>query len=123
MTTVKIDFAQTEEYERCLKEGNVKVGERVHNVVQFEPKQRVIQCYRCFKFGHVAKLCSRQEQRCNLCSKNHNEQNCMFWQDKNCDRFKCSNCGGKHESLDRKCPSYKKVVDKIRAQSNNLHNG
>ena len=40
MTTVKIDFAQTEEYERCLKEGNVKVGERVHNVVQFEPKQR-----------------------------------------------------------------------------------
>ena len=123
MTTVKVDFAQTDGYERCLQEGNLKVGERVHNVVQFEPKQRVIQCYRCFKFGHVAKLCSRQEQRCNLCSKNHSEQNCMFWQDKNCDRCKCSNCGGKHESLDRKCPSYKKVVDKIRAQSNNIYNG
>lgn len=58
----------------------------------------VTQCLRCWRFGHIAKMCASIKEVCPKCSKAH----------PNCDTtvFKCNNCSGKHMSLSRTCPVY-----------------
>lgn len=58
----------------------------------------VTQCSRCWRFGHIAKMCASVKEVCPKCCKAH----------PNCDTtvFKCNNCSGKHMSLSRTCPVY-----------------
>lgn len=58
----------------------------------------VIQCYRCYRYGHLAKFCKR-EKLCVVCGKE--------WHG-HCDHPKvCANCGKGHRANNRKCEYYK----------------
>lgn len=58
----------------------------------------VTQCSRCWRFGHMVKMCPSIKIICPKCGGHH----------ANCDTnsFKCVNCSGKHISLDKACPVY-----------------
>ncbi|XP_072929999.1 uncharacterized protein [Epargyreus clarus] len=60
----------------------------------------VTQCSRCWRFGHVAKMCPSNKIICPKCSKTH----------ANCDSndYKCVNCSGNHMALSKTCPIYGK---------------
>lgn len=60
----------------------------------------VTQCSRCWRFGHVAKMCPSNKIICPKCGKAH----------ANCDNnnYKCVNCSGKHMALSKACPLYEK---------------
>lgn len=58
----------------------------------------VMQCYRCMKFNHTAKVCKNQ-QVCSVCSGDHQYKDCT-----NEDNIKCSNCGGAHLAISKMCP-------------------
>ncbi|KAI5638643.1 hypothetical protein NE865_08699 [Phthorimaea operculella] len=60
----------------------------------------VTQCGRCWRFGHVTKLCPSNKVICPKCTKFH--ANCETT------NFKCVNCGGSHLSLAKTCPVYTK---------------
>ena len=122
MTTIKVDFSTQDDHEKCLEAGSLKMNHQSWPVVQFEPKQRIIQCFKCYKFGHVAKLCNQKTQRCDLCSKNHHQGDCRFLNDENRKRFKCINCGCQHEATFRGCQSYKTIVEKMRSKSSHINN-
>lgn len=69
-------------------------------------KYPVTQCARCWRFGHVMKLCPSNKVICPKCSRNH----------PNCDtvEYKCNNCSGNHMTLAKTCPVYikeKKIRD------------
>lgn len=57
----------------------------------------VMQCYRCMKFNHSAKVC-RNNQVCSKCSEGHSYKDC------NSTELKCSNCGGDHLAISKACP-------------------
>ncbi|XP_022835270.1 uncharacterized protein LOC111362759 [Spodoptera litura] len=61
---------------------------------------QVAQCSQCWRFGHTRKMCPAKKVTCPKCSGHHD----------NCDAsvFSCVNCGGKHISLSRTGPMYKK---------------
>ena len=61
---------------------------------------QVSQCSQCWRFGHTRKMCPAKKVTCPKCSGHHD----------NCDAsvFSCVNCGGKHISLSKTCPIYKK---------------
>lgn len=60
----------------------------------------VTQCSRCWRYGHVAKMCPSNKIICPKCGKSH----------ANCDttNFTCVNCNGDHMALAKTCPIFKK---------------
>lgn len=67
----------------------------------------LLQCFRCFKFNHSAKVCNNK-QKCSICSLEHYYKDCD-----NPGCIKCVNCGGEHLAISRECPiKIKNILDK-----------
>lgn len=101
-------------------EGNVLPKYVVINSVNFvvEPYiSKVVQCYKCLKYGHVSKQCRSTKTLCTNCGKEKLENH--FCEPK--DAF-CNFCNNNsHYSTSSKCPKYdnqKKI--KIQMSLNNL---
>lgn len=62
-----------------------------------EPPPR---CFRCQRFGHVAKHCHSNQARCSLCCGDHEWRNCT-----KSSPVKCANCGGDHPANTSTCPT------------------
>ena len=62
-----------------------------------------IQCFKCYRFGHVAEKC-RSSERCFRCGEGHQGKNCSLPVEK----AKCISCSGNHDSTDRKCPEFER---------------
>ncbi len=100
-----------------LEKGRVKIGYMSYKVEKFI--KQPIQCYKCNKFGHLAKKCSNV-QVCSKCSGDHSHNECVAQQ------LKCSNCGEAHSSFDRSCSVYKSIkndsLKKMYSQSKHSNN-
>lgn len=59
--------------------------------------EKVVQCYNCFKYGHVSKIC-RSPRRCVICGEAFHDR-CM-------ENNRCINCGLNHRSDDKRCEAY-----------------
>lgn len=70
----------------------------------------VTQCSKCWRFGHMAKMCPSNKVKCPKCGNNH--ENCET------DTYKCVNCGGDHLSLSKSCPTYLKERNVRQIMSN-----
>lgn len=80
---------------------------------------RVIRCYRCQKYGHLAKNCRSEKEFCAYCAGEHQTKECREPEEYKC----CINCiRGKirdrellrHEATESKCPEYvRKVTDLV----------
>lgn len=60
----------------------------------------ITQCSRCWRFGHTMKICPSIKIICPKCSGFH--ANCETTE------YRCHNCSGRHMTLSRTCPLYKK---------------
>lgn len=77
----------------------------IHRVImEVEPYiQKVVQCLRCLRYGHLSVQCKGSE-RCNKCGKEHNNLNCLELTEPY-----CVLCQGNHKATDYKqCPEFKK---------------
>lgn len=75
--------------------------------------QPVMQCYKCMKFNHSAKIC-KNSQVCSVCAGEHSYKDCSNDSD-----FKCSNCGGAHLAISKTCPV---KMDRIAKQRSSYAN-
>lgn len=64
----------------------------------------LLQCYKCFRFNHGAKIC-KATQKCSICSEEHHYTQCT-----NPDEIKCINCKGPHMAISRDCPVKKMKI-------------
>lgn len=82
----------------------------------YNSRPRIIQCFSCNRFGHIAPTCNRKRS-CAFCSGEHKEADCEIKKKQETDQYKCSNCGQCHTSFDRSCETYKKLLQSLPAQS------
>jgi len=71
---------------------------------QFKVKQYItkpLRCFKCNRYGHVAKNCKGKEQ-CSNCGGEHNWKSCDY------SNKICPNCKGNHCATDKKFPHCKK---------------
>lgn len=61
-------------------------------------KQRPLQCFKCFRFGHPSRVC-HNTRLCSTCSGLFHED-CRL-------EAKCINCNNNHKSTDKICPKFK----------------
>ncbi|XP_040070422.1 uncharacterized protein LOC120843213 [Ixodes scapularis] len=73
---------------------HVKVGLVRTEVIPY--RARPLQCYRCYKFGHIAAACTAEFQLCYRCGLRH-EGTCEA-------NPNCVNCQGQHASNSAECP-------------------
>ena len=105
--TVKIDFEEETEREKALTLG-IKLGEEIFPAEKYEPRRRIIQCYNCLKYGHVAKLCRQDHPTCSTCGRDHHVTSCKYR------RAHCSNCDQDgHSATDKQCPKFRDIAMKM----------
>lgn len=84
----------------------------------------VIQCYRCWRFGHMAKDCRKRENTCSKCAGDHKFNDCTSDEETcvNC-RFasqvlRIPNIDYRHTAASKKCEAYKRVCEQLRLRVN-----
>ena len=66
-----------------------------------DPRRNPMQCYNCYKFGHMAKTC-RNKKCCSMCGDPHHDDTRIGLTPR------CANCKGSHKSIDSRCQIYEK---------------
>jgi len=76
----------------------------------------VARCYKCQRYGHIAKYCENEKPSCSHCAGEHVYKDCP---DKNKkEKECCANCkrdgaqNSKHNVASKKCPAFNKAVKK-----------
>lgn len=90
----------TDSKNELLKKGRICIDLMRTRVVEFI---RIIRCFRCQRFGHVASRC-RNDTRCGKCGEGHDKKDCTS------EIEKCVNCevNNEHCSDSFNCPSFVK---------------
>lgn len=74
----------------------------------------VKQCFRCLRFGHIAKFC-KNACKCSICGDSHNYKECNI-DSKNAT---CFHCKGNHIAISTQCPIKKKKIEQNQTKARN----
>lgn len=101
LNTVAVTFAST-----CLPQYTYINMFRYPVHIYIPP---LLQCYKCLKFNHSAKVC-RGQQNCSSCAGQHSYKECDV------EEIVCINCSGNHLAVSRDCPLKKKKQEEKKNQ-------
>lgn len=102
-------FNDAECADRVIAKG-LMWGYEVKATEIFRSGFRIMQCYNCQKYGHIARNCS-VEPKCGQCAGGHNTRSCSGKGE-----TRCTNCSKKHPAWDQTCPI--RMAAKTRAVNN-----
>lgn len=105
----KLLFNSAARRDEAIRRGKIYTDGRRVAVTPIDWNKEVRRCYRCQKYGHIARLCP-SEPACGRCAGSHAPGEC------NSAPKKCVNCGGPHTSGDPLCAEQVKAVRRLRAR-------
>ena len=72
---------------------------------------KVVQSFKCLKFGHISACCKSRHEYCSICSQDgHNNKNCT-----NRKNEKCEKCGS-HSAVSRYSPVKQEKLEELCSQ-------
>ena len=103
--SVVVKVATKEDAEKLLRSDSVTLGGGGIMVSPFEERRTPVACFRCRRFGHRARDCTRPEA-CDICGQEGHLQ---------CEAVNlcCVNCRGPHRASHRECPEYRREKTRI----------
>ena len=104
---VKVTFEKKEEMEAATKNSRLLIGTHSYRTEEYKKKTRILQCYRCQRFGHAQDSCKARDVRCGKCAGPHKRAECTAR------ASYCANCTGDHLASDGRCPRAIEVKKKI----------
>jgi hypothetical protein len=108
MPVVRVTFTKYTDLQKAREEilDIFLNGKRAY--VEQQRSFKVVRCFKCHRFGHVAKSCV-YERRCEICaSTEHSREEC------NSRTRKCGNCTGNHTASSTKCPDFIDTISRLR---------
>lgn len=106
-----VAVAEPEQANQLIDSGLIWMHE-LHDCEPFYGECIVTQCFKCFKYGHIARMC-RGTQRYGACgAPGHTTEECTGKEDRT--KHRCISCRGNHQSWHSDCPVRKAQV--IRSQ-------
>jgi predicted Zn-ribbon and HTH transcriptional regulator len=108
----KVLMSSTAMAKKAIADG-VRVGYQVCKARPYRLDRTPQQCFKCWKFDHVADACKAASNTCKTCSSNqHKSAECPVKDLKNGD-LKCPLCGGAHSARWQGCPKMKEARRKL----------
>ena len=109
--SIKVSFKSNEDFE-AAKDNIVVINQHRYVMEKFNYQPRLIRCFNCHKFGHVARLCHQEESICGKCtSKDHKTKDCTVRPA----QYKCFLCEGNHETGSRNCDIIRLKTEELRS--------
>ena len=110
-THLIVDVASPAQANLLINEGLLFHSE-LKNCELFHGDCRVTQCFNCYEYGHIARVC-RKGKKCGICaSPGHDDQACRFRDVPT--RHRCVNCSRNHPAWASGCDRRKEHVEKAR---------
>jgi hypothetical protein len=104
MGPLHISVAEPEQANVLIRSGLIWDYE-LHDCEPFIGECQVTQCFRCYQYGHLARMC-RNTPRCGFCAgPNHATNDCIVKEDSS--KHQCAPCGSptaQHTAWDHNCP-------------------
>ena len=82
--------------------------------VHKEDSIAIIQCFKCFLYGHYTNKCLTPDALCSICAGRHNYRKCKST------HKKCALCKGPHQATSRDCPERKKYIKSLLEEKRRL---
>lgn len=107
---VRIQFTSADDLHKAKKVKLPFTYRKIDAYIEDERKKKVIRCYNCHSYGHIADTCTN----CSICencgSSEHTKPECSS------NKPHCANCGGSHQVSSNKCQEYIRVFNSLRSQ-------
>ena len=101
-STLIVDFASPTDANEAIDRGLIWDG-AIYECELYDPKCRMIQCFKCQKYGHKATHC-RGRTACAYCGGGHSSKECTNKEKPGAEG--CPACGGKgHTAYNERCPA------------------
>jgi len=105
---VVIEMESTEAATKICTRGLI-LEAQVFQCEPYSPELQPRQCFKCYRFGHIAKFCEKTA-RCGHCAATaHEEGEAGCPTTRNGAKQRCVNCGDEHSAWDRRCRVAKAV--------------
>ena len=111
---VKVTFGSKREQESLISHG-FGIYSQHFKVVENKPPPKVIQCYKCQKFGHNFYDCKETESTCLRCGGDHRHASCPLQKE----HAKCANCSGNHAANFKGCPKFREAQKSAKVAEEN----
>ena len=109
LSTVLLTFGCKEDLDTCLNNG-LDIGRSPEDVHPYKRSPSVLRCWKCWRFDHTEKWCTKKSRTCQYCAQNHDSKDCIsHGKDPQHDsQYKCVNCqdNRQHPSSSNECPAY-----------------
>ena len=83
--------------DKLLEQKYLNISNQKLKISKFLNK-KVVQCFKCQRFGHTTEICTSKKSICRFCANDHITKDC-----KNKDKLKCANCGKNHKANSINC--------------------
>ena len=102
--------------------GYIYISYQKYRIEEYKPAIKLTSCYKCQKFGHIAKQCKSEKTICPKCGNdNHSrdENNKLIC---TADKKHCINCGQEHSSAYAGCEKKKRILQDMKNKQLNKQN-
>jgi hypothetical protein len=101
----------SEKKAKDIVENDITFIFRLYRAKFFVKPIKMVICYKCAKFNHLARECKSKQVKCFRCSESHIAYDCPLVNKENEERlakesikdYKCSNCNGEHPATYGRC--------------------
>ena len=114
--TIKVKFSREGDLDDAIR-NRIYIFRQRYLVEKYIFKPRVIMCLNCQKYGHVARVCHKENPVCGKCkSEEHDTDNCVVEDG----HYKCYHCDGDHQTGSRSCLVHQAKEEELKIR---FHNG
>jgi len=105
---LQVSVAEPEQANLIIESGLIW-NHQIHECEPYNGNCIVTQCFKCYSYGHVAKMC-RNTARCGFCAApGHATRDCIASEDK--EKHRCVPCTGNHPSWARECTVRQRQIE------------
>ena len=116
-----LEFKDKDIYEQTLRLGSLQIATEPIRIYPYDSRnrrQRVVQCFKCQKYGHYTSYCNAKSHCCRYCAEPHSSDSCT--RQMSPEEWKCGNCetNNNHKAGTPQCLKHALELERLKTKAN-----